>query len=116
MKDTADKQEKGTEPSEPEHESAKMSFLDHLDELRKRLVRVVTYLGVGFLLCWFYSKPIYSFLAKPILALNVKLVFTNPTDPFVMYMKVAFIGAIFLTVPLSLYEVWKSSAGSLFPW
>jgi sec-independent protein translocase protein TatC len=95
-------------------ENGKMSFLDHLDELRKRLVRIVTYLGVGFLISWYFSKPIYSFLAEPIRATGVQLVFTNPTDAFVMYMKVAFIGSVFLTIPLSLWEVWKFIAPGLY--
>jgi sec-independent protein translocase protein TatC len=114
MKDTGATLEKETNPSEPEEETGKMSFLDHLDELRRRLVRIVTYLGVGFLVCWYFHKPIYNFLAKPVLALNANLVYTNLTEPFVMYMKVAFIGSIFLTVPLSLYEVWKFIAPGLY--
>lgn len=102
---------------DPEDETGKMSFLDHLDELRKRLVRVVTYLGLGFIVCWIYSKPIYSFLEQPIaqfLPKDEKLVMLSPTDGFVLYMKVAFIGAIFLTIPLSLYEVWKFIAPGLY--
>lgn len=102
---------------EPESESGKMSFLEHLDELRKRLVHVVLYMSVGFLCCWPLSKPIYNFLALPItvtLPPGSKLAFTKPTDPFILYMKVAFLAAIFLTLPLTLYEVWKFIAPGLY--
>ena len=87
-----------------------MSFLEHLDELRRRLVHIATYIGAGFLVCWIFSKPIYHFLAVPItdaLPEGTKLAYTNPTDPFTLYMKVAFIASIFLTLPFTLYEVWK---------
>jgi sec-independent protein translocase protein TatC len=108
--------ESGNKP-EPDEESGKMSFLDHLDELRKRITRVVTYLGLGFLGCWYFSKPIYRFIKRPIdisLPPGTKLVFTSPTDAFVLYMKVAFVASIFVTVPLSLYEVWRFIAPGLY--
>jgi sec-independent protein translocase protein TatC len=118
MKDVTNEVEKGAGQSESEEESGKMSFLDHLDELRKRLVRVVTYLGLGFIACWYYSKPIYRFIQKPIeeslKPSGTRLIFTNPTDAFILYMKVAFIAGIFLTIPLSLYEVWKFIAPGLY--
>ncbi len=97
-------------------EGAKMTFLEHLDELRKRLVRVVTYIGIGFLSCFYFSPKIYHFLSVPILkALNgTKLAFTNPTDPFTNYMKVGLIAGIFLTAPFTLYEVWKFIAPGLY--
>jgi sec-independent protein translocase protein TatC len=108
-----------TEPkeSELENESGKMSFLDHLDELRKRLVHVVAIIGIGFIACWFFAKPIYNFLAIPLikyLPLGKKLVYTDVTAPFTLYMKVAFLAGIFLTLPLTLFEVWKFIAPGLY--
>jgi Twin arginine targeting (Tat) protein translocase TatC len=51
----------------PEEElGAQMSFLEHLDELRRRLVRSVLFVGVAFLFCWFVSGEIYNFLAIPV--------------------------------------------------
>lgn len=107
----------GKNSSEPENESGKMSFLEHLDELRKRLVHVACYIGVGFIACWFFARPIYDFLAVPLTASlpeGTKLAYTRPTDPFTLYMKVAFLGSIFLTLPLTLYEVWKFIAPGLY--
>ena len=45
---------------------AQMSFLDHLDELRKRLVRSVIFIGLAFMFCWFFADKIYNFLAIPV--------------------------------------------------
>ncbi len=117
MSDTTAEPESGAEKTEPETESGKMSFLEHLDELRKRLVHVVAYVAVGFLACWFLSKRIYDFLAIPLTASlpeGTKLAFTKPTDPFILYMKVAFLAGIFLTLPLIFYEVWKFIAPGLY--
>jgi sec-independent protein translocase protein TatC len=101
---------------EPE-ESGKMTFLEHLDELRRRLTRIISYIGVGFVIAFFFHKQIYDFLALPItkvLPQGQKLAYTNPTDPFTLYMKVAFIAGIFLTIPFTLYEVWKFIAPGLY--
>jgi sec-independent protein translocase protein TatC len=102
---------------EPESEAGKMSFLEHLDELRKRLVHIACFIGVGFIACWFFARPIYDFLAIPLtkaLPEGTRLAYTKPTDPFTLYMKVAMLGSIFLTLPLTLYEVWKFIAPGLY--
>jgi sec-independent protein translocase protein TatC len=107
----------GNELSEPEDESGKMSFLEHLDELRRRLVHTAIYLAIGFAACWSFREIIYNFLSAPItpfLPPNTKLAYTTPTAPFTLYMKVAFLGGIFLTIPLTLYEVWKFIAPGLY--
>jgi sec-independent protein translocase protein TatC len=102
--------------TEPEEESGKMSFLEHLDELRKRLVHIAAYLFGGFAVCLFFSKPIYHFISLPLTRIlpNEKLIFTKLTSPFTLYMKVAFLGGIFLTIPLTLYEIWKFIAPGLY--
>jgi sec-independent protein translocase protein TatC len=117
MSDSPTGLEADTKESESEKESGKMSFLDHLDELRKRLVHIVAYIGIGFVASWVFSPRIYDFLAIPLqksLPPGVKLVFTNVMDPFTLYMKVAFMAGIFLTLPLTLYEVWKFIAPGLY--
>ncbi len=107
----------GPEPSESEQENGKMSFLEHLDEFRKRLVHIIAYVGFGFIASWFLAKPIYDFLALPITRLlpeDGKLAYTNITHPFTLYMKVALLAGIFLTLPFTLYEVWKFIAPGLY--
>jgi sec-independent protein translocase protein TatC len=117
MSDHSTELNKDIEASGEESEYAKMSFLDHLDELRKRLIRIIAYLFVGFFACWAFSRPIYDFLAAPLLQVlpeDSLLVYTNPTDVFLLYMKVSFLASIFLTLPLTLYEVWKFIAPGLY--
>ncbi|MDR0842264.1 MAG: twin-arginine translocase subunit TatC, partial [Acidobacteriota bacterium] len=107
-------------PAEPEQEEAgKMSFLDHLDELRKRLVRIAIYLAVGFCATFYFSTSIYNFLSAPI---NREiehisaggLIYTSPTDPFAISMKVALLASVFLTLPFTLFEVWKFISPGLY--
>jgi len=102
---------------EPEEDSGKMTFLEHLDELRKRLVHVVAYIGIGFVICFYFHRPLYDFLAIPftkVAPAGTKLVYTNLTAPFTLAMKVALIAGIFLTIPFTLYEVWKFIAPGLY--
>src|SRR4051812_25966464 len=54
------------ETKEAEPLEAQMSFLEHLDELRRRLVRSVLFIGLAFMFCWNFSDKIYSFLADPV--------------------------------------------------
>jgi len=117
MSDKTTELEQKSKSTEPEETvSGKMSFLEHLDELRKRLVHVAVYLFGGFVICLFFSKPIYDFISLPLTEIlpNEKLIFTKLTSPFTLYMKVAFLGGIFLTIPLTLYEVWKFIAPGLY--
>ena len=97
-------------------DSGKMSFLDHLEELRRRLIVSFSAIGIAFLLCWVYARQIYHFLAVPITQ-NLgggKLVFTNPTDPFTIYMKVALIAGIFVASPVVLWQVWLFVSPGLY--
>src|SRR5512147_938139 len=106
MSDVTTELEAETGAPEPENESGKMSFLEHLDELRKRLVHIAAYLAIGFVVSCFFADRIYQFLSVPLtknLQPGQKLVYTGITQPFTVYMKVAFLSAIFLTIPLTLY-------------
>jgi sec-independent protein translocase protein TatC len=57
---------------EEELEQGSMSFLDHLDELRKRLIRCALFILIGFIVCWIFSDHIYSFLQVPVRAALIK--------------------------------------------
>jgi sec-independent protein translocase protein TatC len=117
MKDTLKEPETEDQEAELEGDSAKMSFLEHLDELRRRLVRIALYVGIGFVASFYFSRSIYQFLSVPMmksLPPGTKLAFTNPTDPFTIYIKVGLLAGIFLTIPFTLYEVWKFIAPGLY--
>uniref|UniRef100_A0A7C4ARN1 Sec-independent protein translocase protein TatC n=1 Tax=Desulfomonile tiedjei TaxID=2358 RepID=A0A7C4ARN1_9BACT len=86
-----------------------MSFLEHLEELRSRLIRAAIAIGIGFGVCVAFGERVFSIFAAPITKLlpkNSSLVFTSLPDPFFVYLKVAFITGIFLALPYVLYQVW----------
>src|SRR6202166_2392945 len=97
-----------------------MGFLDHLEELRKRIVYSIIAVGVGTGLCWGYRVRIYAVMQKPIMdalhnhGLAEKLVYLNPTDPFNLYLKIAMLAGLFLTSPFVLYQVWMFISPGLY--
>ena len=98
-------------------ELPKMSFLDHLEELRKRLLISTIALCVAFFVCWSFSPEIFGFLEKPILQFlpkGEKLAYTRLTSPFFLYMKVAFFAGIFLAAPVILWQVWAFISPGLY--
>src|SRR4051812_18508949 len=94
----------------------KMSFLEHLDELRQRLVRALIALCVGFGVAWNFHEKIFHFLTGPMRRANpgVKFIYTSPTEALVLYMKMAFFVGIFLVAPYLLYQVWAFIAPGLY--
>lgn len=96
--------------------NSKMSFLEHLDELRHRLVRILAYVGIGFLVTFGFHRQVYRFIAAPILPFlpDEKLVYTGVADAIIFDMKVCVVAAIFLMSPLILFEIWKFIAPGLY--
>ena len=95
-----------------------MSFLQHLDELRKRLMRAVIGVGVGFLVCLWPARTVYGYLVRPVvdhLPPGEKLAFIHLPDPFLLYMKVAFLTGIFLASPYVVIQLWLFIAPGLYP-
>ena len=97
-----------------------MGFLDHLEELRKRIVYSIVAVAVGTGLSWGYRERIYAVMQKPIMdalrnhGLAEKLVYLNPTDPFNLYLKIAMLAGLFLTSPFVLYQVWMFISPGLY--
>ena len=97
-----------------------MSFLEHLEELRRRIIYSLIAVAVGFFACWAYAERIYEIMQKPIItALHAngmaeKLVYLNPTEPFNLYLKVAFMAGLFVTSPFVLYQVWLFISPGLY--
>src|ERR1700720_4117617 len=97
-----------------------MGFLDHLEELRKRLVYSIAAVAVGFGACWWKVERIYEVMQRPIMqalrtnGLSEKLVYLNPTEPFNLYLKIAALAGLFLTSPFVLYQVWMFISPGLY--
>jgi len=95
----------------------KMTLLEHLEELRRRLAWSIAAVFVGFLLCWGFADKIFALIARPItrfLPPGDKLAFTGLVDPFMLYMKVALLAGIFVASPVVLYQLWLFVAPALY--
>ena len=97
-----------------------MSFFEHLEELRQRLLRSILGLLVATGICFYFSDYIYGWLARPLtqtlheLGLPEKLVYTNPIDPFNLYIKLSIVAGLFLASPYILYQIWLFISPGLY--
>jgi sec-independent protein translocase protein TatC len=96
-----------------------MTFLEHLEELRVRLIRCLLALVVGFLACYSFRDPIFAFLTQPLRNAHpneaIKFMYTAPTEMFILYMKMAFFVGIFVVAPYLLYQIWAFISPGLYP-
>ena len=97
-----------------------MGFLDHLEELRRRIVYSIAAVALGFFACWWKVEKIYDVMQRPIMdalrnnGMAEKLVYLNPTEPFNLYLKIAALAGLFLTSPFVLYQVWMFISPGLY--
>ncbi len=108
-----------------EREPREMTFLDHLEELRWRIIRALIGIVVGTVLCWFYIDQIINgVLLRPILLINqnlspgqqaIHLQNLKPFGQVFLYMEVAFVGGFILSIPNVLYQLWAFIAPGLMP-
>ena len=104
-------------PADPESELPRMTFLDHLEELRKRLIVSFIAVAAGFFLCWAFADTIFGKLQEPLtkfLPPGDKLAYTRLTAPFFLYMKVAFFAGLFVAAPVILLQLWLFIAPGLY--
>jgi hypothetical protein len=91
---------------------AKMSFLEHLDELRKRIVASAIAIGVGILLSFTFISRIYNFIMAPTMRLlpeGSQLIYTEPGEAFSLYLQLSLIMGVILAAPVIMYQVGCSS-------
>ncbi len=94
-----------------------MTFIEHLEELRKRVIVSLIAVGVCFIISYIFSKQILSFILLPYTK-NVgknPLVFITPVEGFLTYLKVAFFSGLFFASPVILYEFWAFVDPALYP-
>jgi sec-independent protein translocase protein TatC len=87
----------------------RMTLLEHLDELRRRLFNSAIAIFVAFLGCWYFAPGIFRWLERPFLDAvpeGEQLAFTDLAGPFMLYIKVALLAAIFVASPVVLSQLW----------
>jgi len=83
-----------------------MTLMEHLDELRKRLIRSTIFLIVGMAVAYIFHNALLNFIQRPLLDIGLKMTMTHPTDALNLVIKTSFVfGAIFAS-PLILYQLW----------
>ena len=91
-----------------------MSLMEHLDELRKRIVHSAIYLAVGFFAAWFFRDRLVNFIQAPLNKVGKSLVMTHPMDALNLDLQVALIGGAILASPFILFQVWLFIAPGLY--
>jgi sec-independent protein translocase protein TatC len=97
-------------------DSGRMTIWEHLEELRKRLLIIIGVLFVGFVVSWAFRERIFDIVQAPFLKVSKgdKLSFITLTEPFLMYMKLAFISSIVITSPIIITQLWLFIAPGLY--
>ena len=104
-------------PAEPESD-AKLSFFEHLQDLRRRLIRACLGIAVGMALVGYFCERIFRWVMQPVLKSLPEgqqyLHYTGYIEPFMVYLKVALYGGIFVAAPYVLYQFWQFIAPGLY--
>jgi len=94
-----------------------MTFLEHLEDLRKRIFYSFLAVVLGVIPCWMFHKVIFDIIARPVtqyLPEGEKLAYTTLMAPFMLYIKISFITAIFLASPFLFLQFWYFIAPGLY--
>jgi sec-independent protein translocase protein TatC len=97
--------------------SGKMSFLEHLEELRRRIINSAWGVLVGIGLSLFYIVEIFNFLIAPANATlpeGSRLIYTQPTEAFSLYVQISFLAGGLIASPWIMYQVWRFIAPGLY--
>ena len=83
-----------------------MGFLDHLEELRKRIINSLIAVAVALLVSWTLADDLFILVSRPIVAAGVQLNMSKPTEGFNLELKLALLAAVFLAAPFIIAQVW----------
>jgi len=99
-------------------EASKAPLMDHLIELRSRLIKALLGFGVAFIACFFFAKPIYNVLVWPYVwvagAENSTFIYTALLEYFITQLKLALFGAAFISFPIVATQIYKFVAPGLY--
>jgi len=104
-------------PEDPDDLGGKMSFLEHLDELRKRIIHSCYALVAGVAGAFWFHGQIYNFIFAPTLATlpeGARLVYNEPSEAFTIHVTVAVIAGFVVAAPYIMYQVWLFIAPGLY--
>jgi sec-independent protein translocase protein TatC len=96
---------------------SKMGFLDHLDELRKRLIRSCIAVAVGMLVAFAFIDRVVNFVLAPtrrMLPPGTRMIYTSPGEAFGLYVNIALIAGALLAAPFIMFQVWRFIAPGLY--
>jgi sec-independent protein translocase protein TatC len=110
------------EPDWDDHEledttGGKMSFLDHLDELRRRIIYSLIAVGVGFGIAFFWLDNIFTFIFKPmqeVLPAGQTMIYTEPGEQFFLMFKIGLMAGLIIASPLVFAQIWRFIAPGLY--
>lgn len=93
-----------------------MSFLEHLDELRQRLIKSLVAVVVGFVVSLFFMERIFQFVMEPLRAVlpGGRLIYTEGPEVFLLQLKSSALVGLILALPVVLWQVWKFVAPGLY--
>jgi len=100
-----------------ERREGKMGLLDHLEELRKRIIRSCIAVAVGMLVAFVFIDRIVAFVLAPsrrMLPPGTSLIYTQPGEAFGLYITVALIAGALLAAPVIMFQVWRFIAPGLY--
>jgi sec-independent protein translocase protein TatC len=105
-----------TPPIEEEQQELQghMSFLDHLEELRKRIINSLIAIGVALAVSWWMADYLFRLVSRPIIEAGVQLNMSKPTEGFNLELKLAILTAVFLAAPYIIAQVWLFIAPGLY--
>ena len=96
-------------------DKSKAPLLDHLIELRRRLLWSVVTLGLTFAVCLYFARPIFAFLVQPLIAAGQhRLIYTAVFEAFFVEIKVAFFAALMISFPIVASQLWLFVAPGLY--
>lgn len=102
--------------SRPPDDLPRMPLLKHLEDLRRCLLRSVFFFALAFAVCVYFSAPLFRIVAAPAVEAmgGGKLAFTNLSDPFMLYLKVGFVAALFISFPFFMVQLWLFISPALY--